>query len=408
MSGNDAFIKGALADYERASAAAMRWMLARPRLHGVFLNTKFNPLTLADYGDADGWRGPGYLYGWIQGRGLEALAHHAAFFESRDGALALALDEAGRALYAALSRLRQNHNGAFFLYDEALRPVRRGEAGAALPQSLLPGLKTFSDAFFLKGLAAAAHRYEPAAAPGYAGELAGIAAAIEDQRFVTNEQQQLGRKALAEQLPEYGPRMIMLGAAAMLRGMGFENDAGFGGAFIEHILRHHARETPHGLIIADTPGGDAVNPGHAIEFAGFAFEYLGRNGDPSLLAVITRVLLSAFKFGHADGGVRLALSAGSGAALNAMRPWWPLPEAIRACARGYAVTGDARLLETWQRAHASFFGNYWLGDPPVAVQTRDAAGPVDFVPATPDLDPGYHTGLSLLSAINAMRENAET
>jgi len=29
--------------------------------------------------------------------------------------------------------------------------------------------------------------------------------------------------------------------------------------------------------------------------------------------------------------------------------------------------------------------------------TRD--GPVDFIPATPDLDPGYHTGLSLLAAI---------
>ena len=26
-------------------------------------------------------------------------------------------------------------------------------------------------------------------------------------------------------------------------------------------------------------------------------------------------------------------------------------------------------------------------------------GPIDHVPATPDLDPGYHTGLSLLAAI---------
>jgi hypothetical protein len=28
-----------------------------------------------------------------------------------------------------------------------------------------------------------------------------------------------------------------------------------------------------------------------------------------------------------------------------------------------------------------------------------AEGPIDYVPATPDLDPGYHTGLSLLAAI---------
>ena len=30
-----------------------------------------------------------------------------------------------------------------------------------------------------------------------------------------------------------------------------------------------------------------------------------------------------------------------------------------------------------------------------------ADGPADFVPATPDLDPGYHTGLSLLAAIDS-------
>jgi len=39
--------------------------------------------------------------------------------------------------------------------------------------------------------------------------------------------------------------------------------------------------------------------------------------------------------------------------------------------------------------------------PPVAYQTMTKEGPIDWVPATPDLDPGYHTGLSLLAAIEA-------
>jgi hypothetical protein len=84
--------------------------------------------------------------------------------------------------------------------------------------------------------------------------------------------------------------------------------------------------------------------------------------------------------------------------LNPLRPWWSLPEAIRAAALLWRHTGDPRVLAVWQRADAIFFDRFWRGDPPIAFQTRDGSGPVDHVPATPDLDPGYHTGLSLLAA----------
>ena len=55
------------------SAAKLRWMLDRPRLHGAFVDTKVNPVTLSDYTKADGWRGPDVTFGWIQGRALEAI-----------------------------------------------------------------------------------------------------------------------------------------------------------------------------------------------------------------------------------------------------------------------------------------------------------------------------------------------
>jgi len=35
-------------------------------------------------------------------------------------------------------------------------------------------------------------------------------------------------------------------------------------------------------------------------------------------------------------------------------------------------------------------------------------GPVDIVPTTPDLDPGYHTGLSLLVALQMAERQSET
>ena len=59
-------------------------------------------------------------------------------------------------------------------------------------------------------------------------------------------------------------------------------------------------------------------------------------------------------------------------------------------------------MAVWRKAHKAFFANYWRGSPAIAYQTRDRNGPVDFVPATPDLDPGYHTGLSFLGGIEAI------
>ena len=138
----DAFFAAASRRYDAANAAALRWMLARPPLHGAFLDTKLNPITLRDYTDADGWRGPGWLYGWIQGRGLEALAAFAAYFEDCDAALAKALDARAAALHRALDALVARHGHAYFCYDPSLRPAYPDAAGDAMPQALAPQIFT--------------------------------------------------------------------------------------------------------------------------------------------------------------------------------------------------------------------------------------------------------------------------
>jgi hypothetical protein len=71
---------------------------------------------------------------------------------------------------------------------------------------------------------------------------------------------------------------------------------------------------------------------------------------------------------------------------------------MRAAALVYARTRNDDVLAVWQAAHRAFFSLYWRADAGVAYQTRTVDGPVDYVPATPDLDPGYHTGLSLDAA----------
>ena len=96
------FMASARAEYARINAATLQWVLDRPRLHGAYLNTKLNPLTLADYTAADGLRGPDFIYGWIQGRGLESLVTHAGWFEDEAPALSARLHATARELYGAL------------------------------------------------------------------------------------------------------------------------------------------------------------------------------------------------------------------------------------------------------------------------------------------------------------------
>src|SRR5688500_11837005 len=129
--------------YAGANAATLRWMLERPPLAGRFINTKLHPVTLRDYDAFDGHRAPRYVYGWIQGRGLEALATHAAFFGKEDAALAAALDGGAMPLYEALDGLQARDGHGYFTYDAgdaALTPVFPDAAGAVRPQERPAGI----------------------------------------------------------------------------------------------------------------------------------------------------------------------------------------------------------------------------------------------------------------------------
>ena len=57
------FLRDARAAYVKANTGTLRWMLDRPLLNGAFLNTKLNSITLRDYTERDGWRGPGVTFG---------------------------------------------------------------------------------------------------------------------------------------------------------------------------------------------------------------------------------------------------------------------------------------------------------------------------------------------------------
>lgn len=387
------WIKGARERYIAANALGLRWMLDRPLLDGRWINTKVNSITMADYGPQDGLRGPGYIYGWIQGRALEAMVTHSRAFAGIDDALSQRLEAAARALYAELAAEQARDGHVYFCYGADRMPILPD----GTPQCAAGDIYSYSDAFAAKGLVAAAAAFRLPGLDGHLDYLQRVVAAIPAERFQMNEKAPLGDAALSAQAADFGPRMILLGAGEMLQRFGLDAHGDYLTVFTQHILEHHA-DRASGLI-RDVPESDACNIGHGIEFVGFALAALPPTTPSHLVERLEAILQASFRAGLRLPGLVLSVSAASGAVLDAKRPWWSLPETIRAAALAYERTGNPATLTIWRQADTAFFGNYWRADRGLAHQTMTACGPLDFVPATPDLDPGYHTGLSLLAAI---------
>ena len=393
------FLAASRRRYIDANAATLRWMLARPPLQGVYLNTKMNPLTLVDYAHVDGWRGPDHVYGWIQGRGLEAAATHAAAFAGIAPDIVSGLDAAGRRLYEALDNLVRRDGHVSFCYDSAMQPARFVDTTRHLPQEQDADIYTFSDTFAAKGLVAAAARYAPSDLPRQLEVLQRVIDAIEDDRFQIEEKQPITAANCAAQGDDFGTRMIMLSAGALLTRIGRRDLTGFAERFIAHVIDRHF--DPSTGLLRNVPGQDNCNVGHGIEFVGFALDYhVGENIDPELLRVLETILVSSFDRGYQGQGVRLVVSASTGRPISPYSPWWALPETVRSAALCYERTRSADALRVWQMADAAFFERYWRPGSGIAYQCLTDDGPIDYVPATPDLDPGYHTALSLLAAID--------
>lgn len=376
---------------------ALRWQLDRMNAASPLINTKLNSLTLQDYQDSDGLRGPGFVYGWIQGRGLEALILHARYFEDSDTQLSERLYAVAKSLYSFLEGLVASCQGAHFCYNSAMQPVRVDNPLGTARQLREPDIATYSDLFCVKGFIAAATQFAPENLPRHLSSLNSIIDAIERDRFLMRESGNIDEASLAEQLPDFGPRMIALGAAAMLHQLGLGDEDWFSSRFIEYVLEHHL-DDDSGLL-SNQPGGDSCNIGHGIEFAGFALDTCRQCHDGDLAMRLSKIISKSFRAGFNGRGIQTSITISTLQAINAVCPWWSLPETIRAASLAYEATDNPAMLRIWEQSHKAFFQNYWRNDPPIAYQSMSLEGPVDVVPATPDLDPGYHTGLSLLTAM---------
>lgn len=414
-----------------------------------FLDTKLSTITGRDFDEPDDpacdFRGRSAVFGWIQGRGMEALAGHACFFRDQPERAARC-DRLLERVAARMAEIGAAQGGRYaFLFTPDGRSFRRGPDGRRefyRVETVPPG---YTDLFVGKGLAAAGLRLgrREWLEQGVATFRTAVAA-IRDGAFVS-DQISFDPGNPVHPAPvrlEQGPWMIGLGGFALMCGIssGAGQWVAEGCAFIRHLLRHHVIEREDGGLrrfdytewgdVAGGPWRDGQgrvlqDPGHAIEFTGLAARFLlhaaaSGAGGPQRRELtddcrerLPDIFLSAWSNGFQPrvGGICKTVDLVARRPVNDNMPWWSLPEAMRAgtlLRRLFPAHPRAAELEAAVEAGAqALFGAYRSPVPGLFLQMRNARGePVAVVPATPDADAGYHTGLCLIDVLTAGRGEA--
>lgn len=413
-----------------------------------WVDTKFHIITGEDFPPED-VRGPKTVYGWIQGRALEALVGHALWIEAHpwadpDGTLLPRLQQMIRELFERLSDVRRRNNGRlFFFLDPEGTPFTFLPDGDRVPHALDPeGPYNFSDLFGARGLLAAA-RYLGNAAATHEGRTYCLAVeeAIWEGKF-QSDQQKLPpyeeEKTTKKEAPRlsHAPYTIHLATPAMMA-LHWKDPAYIvrGLRLMQYVMDRHINLDGRqpGLHrcdfweFVDKEGRPSIvdgrlhsDPGHSLEFVGLGLKLtraaraIGVSSDrlETVELPMHGVLSRCFDNGFVPetGGIYKAVDLLSGTPIDETMPWWSLPETMRAAAGCWAIGSSdqkQRALEIFAACHNSFVSHYVRPDRYLfAVQTRHGrtGEAVDVIPATADADPGYHTGLSLIDVLDIVEQ----
>ena len=415
-----------------------------------FVDTKFSTIDGRDFADEDAVRGKNAVYGWIQARALEALSEHGRWLQRSvqipDSQREELLQRVRRALPGLVQRVLQVQAGSGghlpFVFRPDGTPLAVDSTGSLNPAPP-PTTSTYGDLFLAKGLlAAGAFLAQPELRDKGLVLLSGVLEDIETNRFRSNQQplRPPYRNTWASAHQEEGPWMLALGALDLaFRETGNSKWLVKAASFIQRLVQRHLNRgqfdelEPLDFVETVTEDGRPLVrsgqvicvPGHALEFVGLSAKVLlTARALPQVPESSNRILaetgdllpglfLHIFNLGYRPdvGGIVASVDLLSRGTANSSFPWWAVTEALRAAAlvRQVAVDSPADeqllkaqghllddLLNRWINPRAHF----WL------FQTRDRTGkPVDLIPATPDADPGYHTGLSLLDFLET--QNSE-
>jgi hypothetical protein len=433
--------------YEAIVVTQLRAILDRTERseHYPWIDTKINLVTGEDLPARDPLLGRDVVSGWVQGRGLETVARFAGWLAAFRGdreADAL-VDRARRLAADLLKRLSEarslNSGHLHFFMNTSGRAFAYGPGGARRDLALGPDSPYgYSDLFCAKGMYAAALLLGDGAALNDARSFCmDVYRAVLGRDFRSDQPQPTsGARAWVEGAFSHGPAMISLGMAALFAR--FEPSAetvALGLALARYVLDTHVNldgKWPEfrecdlvefvdeaGRPLRDEAGRVVSDPGHSLEFVGLFLKFsraARRCGaaTASQLDVLNEaeslmpsLLSRAFENGFQPevGGVCKTVDLLTRRPIDATMPWWSLPETVRAALEAASVAGSdemrQRSLRILASAHNAFLSHYVRPDIHLmAVKVRDASGaPMDVMPAYPDADPGYHTSLCLIDAL---------
>jgi mannose/cellobiose epimerase-like protein (N-acyl-D-glucosamine 2-epimerase family) len=417
--------------------------------HYPWIDTKINLTTGEELPPAHPLLGRDLVSGWVQGRGLESVVKFAAWLTPFAGddevdrlivrARRLAAD-----LSAQLQQARRVNGGHLYFYMTlAGQAFDLGPEMARVPLALgAASPHGYSDLFCAKGMYAAAHLLGDPVALSEARALCMAVCRDITTRVFRSDQPQpaAGARAWVDGAFSHGPAMIALGMAALFA----ETEPGpqaadLGLTLARYILETHVNlggRWPQfleydlvefvdgkGEPCADEYGRIITDPGHSLEFVGLFLKfsravrcYGGANSVQEeairgIERIMPALLARAFATGFRStvGGICKTVDLLTRRPVDDTMPWWSLPETIRAALAAWRVAqSDASrqaCLEILARAHNAFVTHYVRPQTHLmAVKVRDVRGEVlDVIPAYPDADPGYHTALSLMDALDLIQ-----
>lgn len=448
-------IRSACASYETMLIAVLDSILERYERNFAypFVDTKLDVITGLDFTPGEDvrrdFKSRRVVFGWIQGRGLEALAGHADWLTSSgflpESARRERVERIHRMLADVLETMEslrdRNHGRMAFMMRPDGQPIGLNDSGDLEPTKLDPRELTFSDLFYAKGLYAAARTLRFDAVQMEARAYFQAVVDRIDTGTLLNDQQSFDPRNPVRAIPDrlgQGPFMLgLFGLSLLLETTGEPSWLEHGCCFIRHILDHHVIESPSGSLekhdfieAVDRAGNPWVeddgailcDPGHALECVGAIARFLSvarlcADGKiPVALveqcrSVLPSVLLHVFDlaWNQRAGGLCKSYDLVHRRPRNNDMPWWSLPETIRATALLLDVFPELQQAENL-RATLAGCSNAFLSryvNPSahlMAYQTRNAQGqPIDTIPATPDADPGYHTGLASIDFLRVFQ-----
>ncbi len=400
-----------------------------------WIDMKIDPENGADRYHLNHWYNKRNIYSWIQGRGLETIAGYIEWINGLKGYNLLdvnTLHETGDRLYRKLLPLLPDFSKGgdnvssipFVFIDETGFPPLLDQENRADS----PGI---SDLFVARGIVAYGNRR------GFTGDLkrsmkslryivdtANSGNLINDQ--ITYEPENRG-KGSSNKIGLEGP-MLSIGAAFNLyQASRKKDDLLRGFAAIERILTIHTINIePYGKMILDYVEEDGSphlengilqnNPGHALEIVGLALEFLRKlprelctEEELSLCSSWKRTLKELgfvhLRLGRSETGtIILKVQSRDGKPVKAVAPWWSSFEAVRTASEMLAAAEsieENELLRIYIVEFMNSIDKIYIkpSRSGIPVQNVDLAGNiVSLIPATPDIDPGYHTGIPLFDA----------